>query len=221
MPLGIVSNTDFEVERQNSDSQFEVINNYNPNDYKKSEIIEVNKDTENTNSEEPRALTPIITSAQITGRKSDIGNVPQSLRKILAEEAVMGGNKSAQQLMDGLGMNLSQPTLSTYKRGEVSPDIPTNDSKDLCDYINGRKNKIGKRALNRLNLALAHLDEAKLQGLEARELSGVAKDMAIIAEKMEPKQKEQEKVAPVQFIMMAPQINNEAHYETVVAKDNY
>jgi hypothetical protein len=60
-----------------------------------------------------------------------------------------------------------------------------------------------------------------MQGLEARELSGVAKDMAIIAEKMEPKQKESEKVAPVQFIMMAPQINNEAHYETVVAKDNY
>jgi hypothetical protein len=217
MPLGIVSNTDFEVERQNSDSQFEI----NPSEYNDKIKESVVDDDSNKEEEEEVIIPEIVTSASIVGRKSDIGNVPQSLRKILAEEAVVGGNKSAQQLMDGLGMNLSQPTLSTYKRGEVSPDIPTNDSKDLYDYINGRKNKIGKRALNRLNLALAHLDEAKLRGLEARELSGVAKDMAIIAEKMEPKQKEQEKVAPVQFIMMAPQINNEAHYETVVAKDNY
>jgi hypothetical protein len=44
------------------------------------------------------------------------------------------------------------------QRGEVSPDTPTKDSDDLLDFLNGRKTKIGKRALNRLNLALAHLE---------------------------------------------------------------
>lgn len=247
MPLGIVSNRDFELERMNSDATIlEEVNghtidfNESVNESpKEDEVVkESDEDVEcsdSTKTERRAPVTPfddvkipeIVTSDMIrnpmgAGRMKDVSNVPQSLRKIIAEESIEHGNKSAKNLLSNLGVTLSAPTVSTYKSGNISPknDISIGDN-DLLEYINQRKGKLGKKALNKLNLALTHLDEAKLQGLEAKELSGVAKDMAIIVDKMQPTKRDEEKVAPVQFVIMAPQINNESHYQVVKAKDNY
>ncbi len=150
------------------------------------------------------------------GRDKDVPNVPQSLRKVIGETAATEGLKSAMHLASSFG--ISQPTTSTYARGEISPG-QTND--DLVNHINGRKTKITKKAINRLNMALNHIDETKLLGCDAKELSGIAKDMASVVNAMEPKQKEDGQKDPVQFHFYAPQVRNENHYETVVAKDNY
>ena len=243
MPLGIVSNRDFELERMNSDAtvlsevnghtiDFESDDTKPEEDDKKSDDAE---DIECSNVSRRAPVTPfddvkipeIVTSDMIrnpmgAGRMKDVSNVPQSLRKIIAEESVTNGNKSAKSLINGLGVTLSDATISTYKSGNVSPSngVSIKDT-DLLEYINQRKGKLGKKALNKLNLALLHLDEAKMSGLDAKELSGVAKDMAIIVDKMQPTKRDEEKVAPVQFVIMAPQINNESHYQVVKAKDNY
>jgi len=238
MPLGIVSDRDFELERINSDSTvLTEVNGHvvdfdtsidNSNELMDPVTIDTSNDTEIIESSPRASIIPeIVTSDMIrnptgAGRHKDVSNVPQSLRKIIAEESIEHGNKSAKYLLSKLGVTLSQPTLSAYKSGNVSPnnDVSIRDN-DLLEYINQRKGRVGKRALNKLNLALTHLDEAKLSGLEAKELSGVAKDMAIIVDKMQPTKRDEEKVAPVQFVIMAPTINNESHYQTVKAKDNY
>ena len=229
MPLGIVSNRDFELERSNSDSSFE--HNGHKIDFD-TPLKENNSNNEVVDTEtikpvetSPRApvIPEIITSDMIRpGRHKEVTNVPQSLRKIIAEESIEHGNKSARSLVNGLGVTLSDATISTYKSGNISPNnnVSIKDN-DLLEYINQRKGRLGKKALNKLNLALTHLDESKLQGLEAKELSGVAKDMAIIVDKMQPTKREDDKVAPVQFVIMAPQINTEAYYQTIKAKDNY
>ncbi len=87
--------------------------------------------------------------------------------------------------------------------------------------MNGRKTKVSKRALNRLNLALAYIDKDKLKDCDARELSGVAKDMATVVKQMEPSKGEDGKSEPVQFHFYAPQVRTENHYDVVQAKDNY
>ena len=194
MPLGIVSDTDFDKERNNSDV---LINDKN-----------AEKDS------------PIVTSDVLimpnVGRDRDVPNVPQSLRKVLGETVATEGLKSAMHLASSMG--ISQPTASTYARGEVSPG--TTDE-DLLSHINNRKTKISKKALNKLNLALNNLDETKLLGCDAKELSSVAKDMASVVNAMEPKSVGETTKDPVQFHFYAPQVRNENHYETVVAKDNY
>ncbi len=194
MPLGIVSDKDFDIERNNSDV---LINDRN-----------AEKDS------------PIVTSDVLimpnVGRDKDVPNVPQSLRKVIGETAATEGLKSAMHLASSMG--ISQPTTSTYARGEISPG---NTNEDLLSHINNRKTKISKKALNKLNLALNNLDETKLLGCDAKELSSVAKDMASVVNAMEPKQSEDKAKEPVQFHFYAPQVRNENHYETVVAKDNY
>lgn len=219
MPLGIVSNSDFDSELNNS--AVSIIKN---NTINKSDIIK--------NKSEPRAFiysdnSDSIVNAEVldlpvVGRLNDVTNIPQSLRKILGEEVAVHGLASAMKLAESLGGHgISQPTLSTYARGEISPGQVSNSSTDLLNHINGRKTKISKRALNKLNLALSLIDEQKLLGCDAKELSSVAKDMAIVSKQMEPREKSDEVKDPVQFHFYAPQIRSENHYETVVAKDNY
>jgi len=215
MPLGIVSDKDFEKEILNNGVDV-IKNNTIPKEPRASlPTLEI------PSNPEVQEDNPIITSDVLTmkrvGRHNDVDNVPMSLRKVLGEEHAIHGLKSAQSLANSLG-GLSQPTLSTYGRGQVS-NGQSND--EMLTYINSRKTKISKRALNKLNLALSLIDDQKLMPLKATELSTVAKDMAIVAKQMEPSVKEDEKKDPVQFIMYAPQIRNENNYEVVQAKDNY
>lgn len=206
MGLGICSDKDFESELINSSV-----------DYSQLRQRPSNSMDDVTNTE---VISPTILPMNPQGRISDVNNVPQSLRKILGETVATEGLRSAMQLADSFG-GISQPTLSTYARGEVSPHSKTNASNDMFEYVNGRKTKITKRALNKLNLAMSLIDENKLLGCDAKELSTVAKDMAQIVKHMEPAAKETETKDPVQFHFYAPVVKNEAHYETIVAKDNY
>lgn len=214
MPLGIVSDSDFESEINNSG--VDIINST----VNKNEVTSEPR-TSNPSSELIQEENPIITSDVLTmkrvGRHNDVNNVPMSLRKVLSEEHAVNGFQNAKKLADSLG-GLSQPTLSTYGRGQVS-NGQSND--DMLNYLNGRKTKISKRALNKLNLALSLIDEDKMLGCDVKELSSVAKDMAIVAKQMEPSVKEDEKKDPVQFHFYSPTIKQENHYDTVVAKDNY
>lgn len=243
MPLGIVSNRDFELERNNSDSsvdeqvnghkidfdQIDESNDLIPKDYYDVDNNLPSKDSESRALESKMVETPVIipeivTSDQIkrAGRHNEIGNVPQSIRKLIAEESIENGNKSAKNLVNSLGMNLSDATISTYKNGNISPSnsVSAKDN-DLLEYINQRKTKLGKKALNKMSLALNGLTAEKMEALEPKELSTIAKDMSIIVDKMQPTQRENEKFQPVQFVIMAPTINNESHYQVVKAKDNY
>ena len=207
MGLGIISDDDFFKELKNSS-----IDNNTTNT------------TNNTTSPDDLLDGTVITSNILPmnpqGRHNDVNNVPQSLRKILGEEVATNGLSSAMRLADSFG-GISQPTLSTYGTGQVSRGIKSNKSDDMYEYVNGRKTKITKRALNKLNLAMSLMDETKLMGCDAKELSTVAKDMAQIVKHMEPSKQVEEIKEAVQFHFYAPQVRNENHYETVVAKDNY
>lgn len=212
MALGIVSNEDFESEVNNSSVDY----GNNSIDYGNTNIP--NKSESDSDSDKS---SPVVTSDVIIqknpGRHPEVSNIPQSLRKILGETTAVEGLARGKELANALGV-ISQPTLSTYARGEVSRGVV---NEDMTNYLNGRKTKISKRALNKLNLAISLIDETKLIGCEAKELSSVAKDMAIVAKQMEPSEKKEEQKDPVQFHFYAPQIRNENHYEVVNAKDAY
>lgn len=221
MGLGIISDRDFESEIQNSSVDYQSnINSDNQFNPDSNSDTDTNSDT-NTDKTSP-ATIPTIQPILNPGRHTDVNNVPQSLRKILGEEVATNGLRSAMHLAESLGGHgISQPTLSTYGRGEISPNHKSDKSNELFEYVNGRKTKITKRALNKLNLAMSLIDEEKLLGCDANELTNVAKGMAQVVKHMEPDKSDNEKKDPVQFHFYAPQIRNEQHYEVVRAKDNY
>ena len=218
MPLGIVSNKEFESELMNSCVD-KVIN---PERDVEPEINSNEIDDGDGDNNQPRtSIVAEVVDLPKLGRHNEVNNVPQSLRMIIGETAAVEGLGRAKELADTFG-GLSQPTISTYARGEVSPNGNNKQDDDMLDYLNGRKTKITKRALNKINLALNLMDEERLKGCDAKELATISKEMSTVVKHMEPKNRdEREKVQPVQFIMYAPQVRSENHYETVVAKDNY
>jgi hypothetical protein len=206
MALGIVTDTDFEKELNNSSHTTKTVMTDIPPRASNSEVI-----------------IPTIVENPSVGRTPDVSNVPQSLRKILAETHAVEGLGRAQELANSLiPGGISQPTLSTYGNGQISRgNHKSSESNDLLNYVNGRKTKITKRALNKINLAMSLMDEDKLNSCDAKELSAITKDMAQVVKHMEPEQREDRKSEPVQFIMYAPQVRTENNYDVVVAKDNY
>lgn len=217
MPMGIVNERDWNLEVNNS-----CIDSIPHNQNDESGLIN-NELNNESNIEHRTSIVAEVLDMPTVGRHEAVSNIPDSLRKVLADDHLINGLRGAKSLVHGLGIDLSQPTLSTYGRGETSPHSKSKKTDELTDYLNGRKEKITKRALNKINLALSHLDEQKFLGLKAREISGVAKDMAIVAKQMEPtiKNSEGNQMNGVQFIMYAPQIKSEDSYQIVVAKDNY
>lgn len=211
MSLGIVSNEDFDSELSNSSRDHRPSNN----DRRAPEIM----DAEESNQ-------PIIDSSQLPeikehhphGRNMDDVNVPQSMRKLIGDTAIFEGRRAGLQLASSLG--ISSSSVSSYTNPNNSA-LSDSNKDDITSFLTGRKNKITKRAINKLGLAISLIDETKLQEMDARGLSGVAKDMAQVVKHMEPPVKEAETKEPVQFLMYAPVINTENKYQTVIAKDNY
>lgn len=205
MPLGIVSDKEFFSQSQS--------------DCDKNSIQhrESNKDIEF-----PRpVITGEIVNSPVVGRINNVPDIPISLKKIISETHAIEGFARAKELADSFG-GLSQPTLSTLGSGLTSRgDHKSRSGNSLVEHLNNRKTRISNRALNKINLALAYMSEDKFETLEVCELSAIAKDMAVVAKQMEPTKIDEGPKDPVQFIMFAPQVKTENHYETVIAKDNY
>jgi hypothetical protein len=204
MPLGIVSNRDFELERNNSDPE---IRQHNNNNIPRT-------------SHEPVITGEVINNPTV-GRTPEVPDIPISLKKIIGETHAIEGFQRAKELADSFG-GLSQPTLSTLGNGSTSRGThKSRAGNELVEHINNRKTKISNKALNKINLALANMNEDKFAEADLKELSAVAKDMAVVVGQMAPKEKDDAKVEPVQFHFYAPTVRNEQHYEVIVAKDNY
>lgn len=238
MPLGIVSNSDFELESTNSGSPIgetkheSVKTVLNPDVMKAPDIHSINGVPVDSNGEilhNVEKLGMVITSDAIVkrlnvnntgagGRNEGDVNVPQSLRKLIGDTATFEGRASALNLASELG--LSSASVSGYTNPNNSAMSEAN-KEDIFAHLASRKYKMSKKALNKLNLALTHIDETKLKDLGAEKLANVAVSMAQVAKHMEPKQLNDKVIDPVQFHFYAPQVRQENHYEVVTAKDNY
>lgn len=84
----------------------------------------------------------------------------------------------------------------------------------LIQHIESQRTKIRDLAFKRLNTVLECLDDKKIQKIEkARELAQVGSQLAIISEKMLPKEMSAEQT--VHFHMYRPEVKKESDYEAV------
>jgi len=222
MPLGIVSNEDFESEIKNSGTSNTPIKV--PPTVPSKDMDESN-DSKGQNDSD---LGPIVTSDTLikrlngsnkAGRHTGDVEVPHSLRKLIGEESLINGRASALELANQF--QISKNSVSAYQSPDNSSSLSDINKSDITTFLTNRKNKISKKAINKLGLAISLMDEDKLKDLKGTELSTVAKNMAEVVKRMEPEVTDNDKVGAVQFVMYAPQVKNESHYQTVIAKDNY
>lgn len=194
MAIGVVDDSEFEKE----------LDSYNPS---KS----IHKDpTPSVNTD-----VPIIIDIPTRGRKDGDNNVPESLRKIIGETAVIDGRQEAIALADMFG--ISKSSVSAYANGATSTTSYDKPKSSIIDHINKSRRRSIKKAQSTLDLALGSISQDKLDYTDAKDLSAIAKDMSVIIKNLEPDKNTEVtdgKVTP-QYVIYAPQFRDERSFDTI------
>ena len=187
MPLGIVSDDVFESELSNS-------NNKSDTEIVKAEVID----------HLPR------------GRSPNDNNVPDSLRKIIGEESIESGRRSAVKLGNEFG--ISHDSVDAYANGSTSLATYNQPKPDLKNHLTLVKERIANRASSKLISALDSITKEKLADTKPTEAAGIAKDMSVIIKNMEP-ESDNDKLTHIgpNFVFFSPRQKSEADYEVIDA----
>jgi hypothetical protein len=194
MGMGIVSDSDF-------DKEFDKLNPH---------LTE--RPRERTNE------TPATVIKEVEkGRGEGNVEVPNSLRNIIGQTAITGGRQEAVELAQRFG--ISPSSASAYANGSTS--TASYDKRPNGGVINSTKDRIAKRARNRLMLAMKHMSEDKLEAASLKDLSAVAKDMSIVSKNMDTTESnvpDVSKSGPT-FVFYSPQFSNEERFDIVRTKE--
>jgi predicted transcriptional regulator len=148
---------------------------------------------------------PLIPRGRGTGKRSD--DIPHTVRAFAAIEANEGAlNKDVAQTL-----GISIPSVAAYKNGATSTSTYNKPDEALKEVVDDTRERIANKAQRKLMMALSELRRDKLEGADARTISGVAKDMASVYDKMQPKADINNR-ANVAFIIMQPPMKSEKDY---------
>jgi len=148
------------------------------------------------------------------GRTSEDPNTPESLRKIIGETSVIDGRKAALTLASQFG--ISPSSVSAYAKGATSTASYNSPVSSIISHINKSRRRAIKKASTTLNSALSAITQDKLDYSDAKDLSGIAKDMSVIIKNLEPPAETTSSTAnPPQFVIYAPQFKQENNFDTI------
>jgi predicted transcriptional regulator len=150
------------------------------------------------------------------GRNKGDTNVPDSLRQIIGEEAVINGRAAALEIAETFGVSSS--SVSAYAKGATSTKTYDSPSKSIISHINKSRERATKKASHVLNSALSAISQDKLDYTDAKDLSGIAKDMSVIIRNLEPQVATPEETnnnRTPQFVIYAPQFKSEQSFEMI------
>ena len=150
------------------------------------------------------------------GRSPGDSNVPEEIRKEIAETAIEEGRSAALDKAKSLGISAS--SASAYAKGATSTASYNNPSKSLIEHINKARYKHIKKASHRLGASLDALTPEKLETMRPKDLSGVARDMAAIIKHLEPPPEVSEANRgnqQPQFVVFAPQFRQENSFDVI------
>lgn len=140
--------------------------------------------------------------------------VPESLRKVISEEAIISGNSA--KIAESF--DISKSSVDSYKHGSTSTASYNEPDVELTQHNNDVRNQIVGSARGRLLSALESLTPEKLEAAKARDAASIAKDMSVVIKNMEPEIKSISENGPT-FVLYAPQYRDEKSFDAIYAKD--
>lgn len=150
------------------------------------------------------------------GRPAGKENTPDVIRKIIGEEKLEGA--SSAELAKLFNVGPQAPT--TYASGATTTgEGYGRKDEGLKKHLSGVKERISRRAGNKLMRALDSITPEKLVKLEARDASSIAKDMSTIIRNMEPKDDGPLVNVNSNFVFYAPKLQQEEAYEVIDVVD--
>lgn len=159
-----------------------------------------------------------ILNQKSQGRASGDVNVPDSLRKIIGEEAAINGSKDTKESLAG-PLGISASSVSAYKKGAKSTASYNEPVPDLLAAINNGKERTIKRAQSKMFRALKHITDSKLEGAKAKDCAAIAKDMSAIIKNLEPEKITDSGRPQINFTFFAPKAKALDDYETITIGD--
>ena len=153
-------------------------------------------------------------SLEIRDLKRGRGNqrqVPSSLRALVASEALTNGNEAATEL------GVSPSSVSAYKAGARSTASIDTKDEELVGKNAAVKQKAAKKAHKTLLSAIGAITKEKLTEAKARDLSGIAKDMATVVRTLEPEERKDDEA--VKFVVFAPPMKQVDDFKVIDVKD--
>lgn len=157
----------------------------------------------------------VVIEQERPGRNEGDNNVPDSLRKIIGETAVLDGRDEALELADGFG--ISPSSVSAYSKGAKS--TATIDETPNKEFIEQSRTRVQNRARKILMQALGHITNDKLESEKPMVLAGIARQMSGIVKEQEPENPNDGKQPLAQFVIMCPPTRSEADYKIIKSKD--
>lgn len=168
----------------------------------------------------PIQSVPEIIDIPSPGRKNGDVNVPDSLRKIIGETAVIDGRQEAIKLAAEFG--ISPSSVSAYTKGATSTASYETPTKSILSHINKSRQRAIKRASNTLNGALGAITQEKLDYTDAKDLSIIAKNMSAVIKDLEPSDtginSDKENKGP-QFVIFAPTFKDERSFDVITVNE--
>lgn len=149
------------------------------------------------------------------GRGEGNREVPDSLKKVIAEEKVLSGRAGALGLARAFGV--SDSSVSAYSNGATSTKTYNNPESGLKNHVENAKKRVARSARQKLSLALSKITPEKLEETKARDLAGIAKDMSAVIRNMEERQ--EDTLAQTNFIFYSPKTRPEDQYEVIDVKE--
>ena len=157
--------------------------------------------------------------SQSRGRKNGDMNVPDALRKIIGETAVIDGREAAIELASDFG--ISPSSVSAYAKGATSTTTYNQPKESIVAHINKSRYRAVKRASKTMNAALGSITQDKLDYADAKDLSTIAKDMSVIIKNLEPQATPQsvDSTRTPQFVIYAPQFRSEQSFDVITVNE--
>jgi len=199
MPIGIVSDDDF-----------------------LKELASTGVTTRKKESSRPEvvpSVAPVIDATIVEkpsrGRDEGDVNVPDSLRQIIGEEAVINGRQAALRLAENFG--ISPSSVSAYAKGATSTASYDSPKPSIINHINKSRRRAIIKASKTLNGALEAITQEKLDYTDAKDLSVIARNMSGIIKDLEPTQAAPSEEGKVpQFVIYAPTFRDERSFGEVI-----
>jgi len=152
-----------------------------------------------------------------SGRKEGDRNVPDAVRKIIADEAITNGNDEAKKLARFFGV--SNSSVSAYKNDAVSTASYDKPNEELALSNKATRNKLQGKALSKLESAIDALTDEKLQMSSAIQISSVVKNMSGTFNDLNDKGDGDKGINPGKFIIYAPIMMKDNEFKTVIVND--
>lgn len=143
--------------------------------------------------------TTALVKGRAPGGRGDA--IPDPVKKVIAECALLGDKQEDIAKVFGV----TQESVNSYSQGFNTSSLEQRKANpSLVSHITEVREKITKKATNRLQLALNSITPDKVKDLSANKAGQLAKDMAAIVREMEPPMEGGNQNNGVQIIFQAP-----------------